>query len=142
VRLDERIVTKIPLTEIWDDTGALTGERIRYLDQDTLRELVHSSCVQFIVADPGIELNWIPTEKRFEFWKTIRPQIADSTKRIYLKQFPNGVAYIAFDWRGRAGECLILLEKTSLGFYRRGSVLKFSVARAGISVEMEEPEVK
>lgn len=111
VRPDQRVVTKMPLIEIWDDSGTLNGERIRYLDEGTLRELVRSSCVQFIVADLGLRLDWIPTEKRFEFWKTIRPQIADPTKRIYLGQFPNEVAYTASEWRGRASECLILLEK-------------------------------
>ena len=101
----------MPLTEIWDDSGTLNGERIRYLDESTLRELVRSRCVQFIVANPGLRLDWIPTERRFEFWKTIRPQIAEPTKRLYLGQFPNEVAYMASEWRGRAGECLILLER-------------------------------
>ena len=95
MRPDQRIVTRTPLTELWDDSGTLIGKRIRNLDESTLRELMRSSCVQFIVADPGLRLDWIPTEKRFEFWKTIRPQIADPTKRIYLGQFPNEVTYIA-----------------------------------------------
>jgi hypothetical protein len=111
VRPDERIVTKTPLTEIWDDSGTLSGQRIRDLDQSGLRELVRSGSVQFVVADPGLKLNWITPEKCFEFWKAVRPQIADPTKRIYLRQFPNETAYIASEWRGRAGECLILLEK-------------------------------
>lgn len=111
MRPDQRIVTKMPLTEIWDDSGTLTGERIRYLDHNTLRELVRSGSVQFVVADPGLKLNWIPTEKRFEFWKTVRRQIADATKPIYLGQFPNEVAYIASEWRGRAGAFIVLLER-------------------------------
>ena len=82
MRPDQRVVTKMPLTEIWDDSGTLNGERIKYLDESTLRELVGSSCVQFIVAYPGLKLDWIPTEKRFEFWKTIRPQIADPAKQF------------------------------------------------------------
>ena len=101
----------MPLAEIWDDSGTLSGERIRELDQSGLRELVRSSPVQFVVADPGLKLNWIPAEKCFEFWKGVRSQIADPTKRIYLRQFPNETAYIASEWRGRPGECLILLEK-------------------------------
>ena len=111
MRPDQRIVTKMPLNEIWDDSGTLTGERIRYLDHNSLRELVRSGPVQFVVADPGSKLHWIPTEKRFEFWKMARPQIADTTKPILLGQFPNKTAYIASEWRGRAGECLVLLEK-------------------------------
>jgi hypothetical protein len=57
-----------------------------------------------------MKLRWIPTQQQFEFWKTIRPQIAEPEEPIFLKQFPKETAYIASEWRGRAGECLILLE--------------------------------
>lgn len=100
----------MPLTEIWDDSGTLSKERIRDLDQSDLRELVRSGCVQFVVATPGSKLNWIPAEKRFEFWNTVRPQIADPAKPIVLRDFPNETAYVASEWRGRAGESLVLLE--------------------------------
>jgi hypothetical protein len=67
--------------------------------------------MQFIVADCGVKLNWIPTHERFEFWKTARPQIAEPMKPIQLDQFPKETAYTASERRGRTGECLILLEK-------------------------------
>jgi hypothetical protein len=66
--------------------------------------------VQFIVANCGMKLKWIPLHARFEFWKTVHQQIADPSQPIYLKQFPNETAYIAPQWSGGAGECLILLE--------------------------------
>jgi hypothetical protein len=111
LRPEQRIVTKLPVSEIWDDRGTLLGERIRYLDQDRIRELLRTGPVQFIVADCGTKLNWVPTQERFEFWKTVRPQIADPMKPIQLRQFPNETAFTASEWRGRTGECLILLEK-------------------------------
>jgi len=111
MRSDQRIVTKLPLTELWDETGALPGERIRHLDENLIRGLMGTGQVQFIVANCGAKLNWIPTQERFEFWKTVRPQIADPIKPIQLNQFPNETAYTASEWRGRIGECLILLEK-------------------------------
>ena len=101
----------MPLAELWDDNGTLTGDRIRNLAETDLVELLRSGPVQFIVADPGLKLSWIPTPERFEFWKTIRLQIADPEKPIYREQFPNETAYIASEWCGRTGECLILLEK-------------------------------
>jgi hypothetical protein len=110
MRPDRRIVTKIPLTELWDEGGALSGERIRQLDQNLIRGLMRTGQVQFIVADCGAKLNWIPMPERFEFWKTIRPQVADPSQPILLKQFPNETAYIASEWRGSTGECVILLE--------------------------------
>jgi len=101
----------MPLTEIWDDRGTILGERIRYLDQITVRELLRSGAVQFVVADPGLELDWIPAEKRFAFWKTARPQVANTDGPVCLEEFPHEFYYIASEWRGRAGECLILLER-------------------------------
>jgi hypothetical protein len=102
---------KVPLTELWDDGGTLTGERVRNLDQTDLAELLRAGPVQFLVADAGLKLRWIPIPQRFEFWKTVRPQIAHPEKPIYREQPPSDTAYIASEWRGRTGECLILLEK-------------------------------
>ena len=111
MRPEQRLVTKVPLSELWDETGTLLGERVRHLDENLIRDILRTVPVQFIVADCGEKLNWIPTQERFEFWKTIRPHIADPMKPIQLARFPNQVACTASEWRGRAGECLILLEK-------------------------------
>jgi hypothetical protein len=110
MRPDQRIVTELPLTELWDETGALPGERVRHVDGNLIRGLMGTGQVQFIVANCGAKLNWIPMQERFEFWKTVRQQIADPSQPIHLKQFPNETAYIASEWHGNAGECLILLE--------------------------------
>jgi len=107
---DQRIVTKLPLTELWDEKGALPGERVGNVDQNLIRELMRRGPVRFIVANCGAKLNWIPMQEGFKFWKRIRPQIAESSKPIDLRQFPNETAYIASQWRGSTGECLILLE--------------------------------
>ena len=110
MRPEHRIVTELPLNELWDETDTLPGERIRHLDGNLIRGLMGTGQVQFIVADCGAKLNWIPMPERFEFFKAIRPQIADPMKPIQLDQFPNETAYTASEWRGRSGECLILLE--------------------------------
>lgn len=111
MRPDQRIVTKLPLTDLWDERGTLTGERVRNLDQSNLADLLRTGPVQFAVADCGLKLRWIPTQQRFEFWKAVQLQIANPLKPIYLKQFPGETAYTASEWRGLTGECLILLEK-------------------------------
>ena len=101
----------MPLTELWNDSGILADKRVSNLDRSTLLELVQSGPVRFVVADPGLKLEWIPTEERFQFWKAVKPQIADPEKCIRREGFPNETFYIASEWRGRSGECLILLEK-------------------------------
>ena len=107
---EQRIVTKIPVTELWDERGALPCERIRQLDENLIRGLMGTGQLQFIVANCGAKLNWIPMPERFEFWKTVRSQVADPSQPIHLKQFPEETAYTASEWRGNARECLILLE--------------------------------
>jgi hypothetical protein len=108
---DQRVVTKIPLTELWNERGTISRERTRWLAKSDLAELLRAGPLQFVVADCGIKLMWVPTQQRFEFWKTVKPQIADPAKPIFREQFPEETAYIASQWRGRAGECLILLAK-------------------------------
>jgi hypothetical protein len=75
---------------------------------------MQTGTVQFIVADCGMKLNWVAVDDQVDFWKSVRPQIADPSQAIHLKQFPNETAYIASEWRGNAGECLIVLEGTPL----------------------------
>jgi hypothetical protein len=40
LRVDQRVVTKIPLTELWDENGTIAGDRIRDLNEDTLLEVI------------------------------------------------------------------------------------------------------
>jgi len=81
------------------------------LTKNVIRELVRTAPVQFIVANCGDKLNWIPLRERFEFWEMVRPQIADPMKPIQLDQFPNQTAYTASEWRGRTGGCLTCAHK-------------------------------
>jgi len=80
----------------------LANHSVKNLDQTELVELLRTGPVQFLVADPGLKLRWIPTPQRFEFWKTVQPQIAHPDKPICRAQFPNETAHIASQWRGRA----------------------------------------
>ena len=113
MRPDQRIVTKLPLAELWDEKGTITGRRVRPLSASNVAELLRTDPVYFVVADCGTNLKWIPPQERFSFWKIIQPQIADHDPRqpIRLEQFPNEMACTASQWRGRAGECVVLLEK-------------------------------
>ena len=62
--------------------------------------------LQLLASGPDAQLKYL----RFEFWKTVRQQIADPSQPIHIKQFSNETACIASEWHGNAGESLILLE--------------------------------
>jgi len=98
---DQRIVTKLALTELCDERGNLFGERIRNLD--LIGKLLQTGPVQFIVATCGTKLKWITLQERFAFWKRVPPHITDASKPIYLKQFPKEIAYIASEWYRSTG---------------------------------------
>jgi hypothetical protein len=77
MRADQRIVTRLPIRELWDATGTLAGGRIRYLDRNMIAELLRKGPVEFVIADCGLHLKWIPADERFTFWKTMRDQISN-----------------------------------------------------------------
>ena len=106
-----RIVTKIPLSEIWDETGLLLASRVRYLDLSDLKELLKQSSVYFVVADCGLPLRWIPKAETFTFWKEIRDRVAAPNTPIFLEHFPGNESYVASLWEGRESKYLVLLER-------------------------------
>jgi hypothetical protein len=102
-----RVVTQWPLCE-----GLLPADRpIRHLDHSHVQRLLREESVRFVLADCGLPLQWIPESERFAFWKSVRAQIAEPDKAIYLGGFPQNVAYVASQWQGHGGKCVVLLEK-------------------------------
>jgi hypothetical protein len=81
LRPDQRIVTKLPLSELWDDQGTLPERLIRPLSSRDIKELLRIGPVQFVLADCGANLKWIPTGESYKFWKSTQAQIADHDAR-------------------------------------------------------------
>ena len=108
---DHRIVTRLPLAELWDERGTFAHGRARNLTGGDVKELLRAREVRFVVADCGLKLDWMPANRTWEFWRNVKPAIADPRKPIILEEFPGEAAYTASEWRGRDGECLIVLEK-------------------------------
>ena len=48
-----RIVTHLPLRELWRDDGLKTTARIRSLTEDDIRSLLRYGKIQFVVVDVG-----------------------------------------------------------------------------------------
>lgn len=107
---DQRIVTRIPLKELWDDNGTVDAKRIRSLDQKEIAEPLRVAEPRFAVADCGVKLRWLDSQQRLDFWKSVRSHIADPNEPFYLSNFPDEVAYFASEWRLQNGACVVLLE--------------------------------
>ena len=94
-----RIVTSTPLRELWRDDGYSTSARGKSLSQSEVHELLKCGPVQFVVADVGSALRWIPITECFQFWKDeVKFHVANGTG--LLNDFPGRYFYFASLWEG------------------------------------------
>jgi lactate dehydrogenase-like 2-hydroxyacid dehydrogenase len=107
-----RVVTHLPLRELWRDDGFLTTARDQSLTEEGVRKFLASGFVQFVVVDVGTSPRWIPKSECFRFWKSeVKPHLA-SEERASLQEFPGGYCYFAFQWNGgEPAEPIVVLEK-------------------------------
>ena len=69
VDINLKVVTHLPLRELWRADGFSTTARGKSLTPDDVREFLTSGPVQFVVADVGVAPRWIPASECFDFWK-------------------------------------------------------------------------
>jgi hypothetical protein len=106
-----RVVTRIPLEELWREDGFTTRARGRRLTVNDVRELLRTGTVQFVVADVGESLDWIPPSDRFTFWKQeVKRHLSAPDSRAPLEEHLGHYCYFASEWNGDTMP-IILLEK-------------------------------
>lgn len=109
---ENRIVTQIPLDEIWNNKEVISVNRKRYLKKDEISQILKNSPVRFAIARIGNNLTWIEEEKCYEFWKSeVKINLADPTEKIELDSFPSNFAYLASEWCEGSQTPIILLEQ-------------------------------
>ena len=110
-----RIVTQLPLPELWTERGVVIAVRERTLGRADVKALLQSVPVQFVVADVGKPLRWIPSEERFVFWKAdARDHIVENPHQpVDIYTYPEGYAYVASEWvaDGLGASPIIVLER-------------------------------
>ena len=106
-----KIVNEIPISQLWNNEEIIESKRVRYLTKDELTEILKNYPVEFVIANVGEKLNWIPVDKCFEYWKSkIKDHVVKNLDRIELEDYPNEFAYIASEWTGQIQSPIILLE--------------------------------
>jgi phosphoglycerate dehydrogenase-like enzyme len=106
-----KIVTRLPLQELWRDDGFKTTARLKSLTEEDIRSLLRSGTIQFVVVDVGTPPRWIQPSECFQFWKIeAQPHLALITS--ILDEFPDQYCYFASQWDGgdRAAP-IVALEK-------------------------------
>jgi len=107
-----KVVTQIPLAELWRDDGFTTTSRVRWLTADDITILLRTGRVQFVVADVGASPRWIPLGQCHDFWKRdALPHLAAPESRASLDDFPDSYCYFASEWSSKDGTPIIVCEK-------------------------------
>ena len=118
----QRVVTTLPLTELWDASGPVAARRgLRVGDPDIRAMLQGTRLVQFVVAARGAPLRWVPLAEARAFWRfEVRPRIvlADAV-RFDGEAYPGRYCYVATRWaregaegpEGPEGPPLVVLER-------------------------------
>ena len=111
---EQRIVTTLPLHELWNNTGVVAAEERGALRSHEIRKLLRVGPVRFVVADVGRPLVWVPLEQCYTFWKeevkerVVDPLMAESG--YFLDDYPGAYCYLASEWRSGTGESIVLLS--------------------------------
>lgn len=112
MRFDQRIVSRTPLHELWNDCGIVSTSELRDLNAPDVAELLRAGKVRFVVADVGSPLRWIPADECYAYWKTeVKSHLADRGAKSYLEDFPGEYFYYASEWEPGAGEPIVLLMR-------------------------------
>ena len=107
-----RVVTTLPLRELWFADGTATSSRMEWLSADDIKRLLRAGPVRFVVANAGAPLDWIDNGDCYRFWKNeLKQHLATSADRIFVDHFPGGYCYMASRWEGASfSEPVVLLE--------------------------------
>lgn len=107
-----RIVTSLPLTVLWSAQGTLTHQRTCALGMEDIRERLKMGRVQFVVADVGQALHWVPAAACFDYFKDdVISHLVEPAQRFTLAKFPGEYCYCASEWSDAGSQPIILLEK-------------------------------
>src|SRR5688572_13486405 len=105
-----KVVTNTPISKLWTDEGFVDAERGRQLAANDIRTILTEAT--FVIADVGLKLNWVDSDKAFDFWKNdLQKHLWDKSKKIDPDKSPDGYAYLATEWIDKADKKIVLLEK-------------------------------
>ena len=112
MKWSEKVVTQLPLTQLWTVAGPVEASRRFAVGQAEVAGLLRGGPLRFVVADVGRPLRWVPEAECFPFWKAeVRERLvaADATS-WRLEDYAGEYCYRASAWASAAGEWIVLLE--------------------------------
>ena len=108
-----KLVTRLPLVELWRENGSKTTSRLRWLCQEEIQIILRAGTVQFVVADVGQIPTWIPLTACYDFWKKeLKPHLAKPEIEAILQDFQGDYCYYASEWENPDGPPIVVCEKS------------------------------
>jgi hypothetical protein len=109
----KRVVITTPLSELWNEDGPLRAERRGDIGAERVRALLRESAFQFVVADAGHPLQWVPASDCFRFWKEeVAPRLVEpGTQAFRPDAYPGAACFVACEWNTPSGSTVVLLER-------------------------------
>jgi hypothetical protein len=114
VEPDKRIVTRMPLVELWTHEGApFPATRVRWLVSSEAHDLVKQRPdLDLVVARGGERIQWLYGDEKWTFWKEeLKGRIADPEGPIYREDFEDELYYLVSEWAAPGIERPILLAE-------------------------------
>ena len=106
-----KVVTRLPLAELWSVGGFTTTSRTRSLAADDITCMLRFGRVHFVVAEVGASPRWIPLSDCYDLWKQeAQPHLAMPESGASLNDFPGGYCYFASEWSSRDGAAVVVFE--------------------------------
>jgi hypothetical protein len=108
----QRIVTCMPLTELWNNKGQLDAGRAENVGETDIVQLLRDGS-SFVVAEVGQPLRWISESDRFAFWKAeVKCRlVAPDADGFHPDDYPGNYCYVAAMWKGASSASVVVLEK-------------------------------
>lgn len=106
-----KVVTRLPLSELWNEEGTHHALRLRDLTFEELRKLLNSGPVKFVIADIGSPFLWIPVSDCYDFWKSdVQKHLINGNAS--LEDFAGNYCYFASEWKIDGEPPIVVLPKS------------------------------
>jgi hypothetical protein len=107
-----RVVTRLPLEELWNDEGPVAAARGRDLAADDVRTRLREDA-HGVIATIGAPLRWLHGVEFFDWWKSeAKPRLIDPEwERWRLADLPDERAWLASEWMLANGATVVSFEE-------------------------------
>ena len=108
----KKIIPEIPIKCLWNNQGVIGYNREKSLYKSDIVKILKEQKIEFVIADVGVNFEWIKVDSCFEFWKIeLKNHLIDDENYIKIENYIGQYAYIASLWRNESQNILVLLEK-------------------------------